>query len=606
MEERALLVLSVLATCLATASALRPGPAPTRLRVEYLASPLSIDVAAPRFSWALPPDVPRGSVQSAYQIVVSTAPAVGSPAVVWDAGVVRSNRTLNIAFGGAAAVSTAAAAADTDAAASSAAPSTPLLTSDTDYTWSVVWFDAHGARSAAAHGTFTVAILDTSPGSSSSSSSSSSSGWHGAEWVSSPANGSLSTYRATFDLPAGAPPARARLYAVGLGYAKTWLNGNLTDTHELGQYVTFEERVLYDCVDVRGLLRPGRNALGVMLGHGWLEPRGVEPGLPGGHPAIAPRQFLLLLSVTMMPGGEVLYFPSVAAATDAGGQRQGAERALTFTATTGPAKTLDMFKGEQYDGRVAAALEGWSTPEYVPSAGTAVWVPAIPPVVGPRTWKSQVNAHHAANIIQTKEVFTPVQQPEQPAPGKYVFDFGQNMAGQVTLRVVGCPAGTVISLQHAEVLEKPHGLVRNSFCLRPKFWLCGLRQFANYTCSGAEAGEVYRVMFTSMGFRYVQATGFPGVPTAKSLTAHFIHSDVPRTGKFTSSSPLLNAIQHATVYSAASNQMDVPTGTFSLVPRFPSRISSFSLVGRQLHLAHHRAHVCFFCYYCSSPFLPPF
>ena len=54
-------------------------------------------------------------------------------------------------------------------------------------------------------------------------------------------------------------------------------------------------------------------------------------------------------------------------------------------------------------------------------------------------------------------------------------------------------------------------------------------------------------------------SGFPGVPTAEALTAHFVHSDVPQTGKFTSSSSLLNAIQHATLYSAASNQMDLPT-----------------------------------------------
>ena len=57
----------------------------------------------------------------------------------------------------------------------------------------------------------------------------------------------------------------------------------------------------------------------------------------------------------------------------------------------------------------------------------------------------------------------------------------------------------------------------------------------------------------------MQVEGFPGVPTAESLTAHFIHSDVPQTGQFVSSSPLLNSIQHATLYSAMSNQMDIPT-----------------------------------------------
>jgi hypothetical protein len=376
---------------------------------------------------------------------------------------VQSNRTLNILFGG---------EAPAPVVGVEIQPSDgPLLISDTDYSWSIIWFDGHGTSSAAAHGTFAVAILGTNPGNSAD--------WHGAEWISSASNGSLSTYRTEFVLPptAGAysaPPTRARLYIVGLGYAKTWINGNVTDTHELGQYVTFEERVLYDCVDVKDFLRPGKNVLGVMLGHGWIDPRGIEPGVPGGHPGIAPRQFLLLLSVTAAGSGVASYFPSstgtsgstaTTATTTGKGQLAGAassadaSSALTFTATVGPVRTFDMFKGEQFDGRVAAALKGWSTPEYNPSTSssgtttstistekssstsstsstgststtgttetnatgvtnvattTTKWVPAIAPIVGPAAWKSAVNAHHAANIIQTKEVFTPISRPYAP------------------------------------------------------------------------------------------------------------------------------------------------------------------------------------------------
>ena len=29
-------------------------------------------------------------------------------------------------------------------------------------------------------------------------------------------------------------------------------------------------------------------------------------------------------------------------------------------------------------------------------------------------------------------------------------------------------------------------IIINSFCERPKYWLCNLRQMANYTCSGKE------------------------------------------------------------------------------------------------------------------------
>ena len=498
-------------------------PAPTRLRVEYLDSPISVDHPTPRFSWALPQhgihSVARLSTQSAYHIVVSTAPSTSTATVVWDSGVVASNQTLNIPFGGTR-ERTLAAAATTK---------TPLLQSDTDYIWTVVWINSHGVRSATARSTFTVAILGTSL---------QSPDWHGASWISSQSNGSLSTYRTEFELPA--KPVRARLYVVGLGYAKTWINGNLTDTHELGQYVTFQKRVLYDCIDVVDLLRTGKNALGIILGHGWLKPRQSSPFM-------APKQFLLLLSVTA-PDGARAYLHSATAP---------GQSALTFVATTGTARTDDMFRGEAYDGRVAVALTGWATPGYNPSAKGPTWVPAIAPAVGPATWKSQLSAHHASNIILTKQVFTATDI-RQPAPGIYVFDFAQNMAGQVTLSVPHCPAGTVISMQHAEVLHA-NGLVRNSFCIRRKYWLCGLQQFANYTCSGATPVETYRVRFTSMGFRYVQVVGFPGVPTVASLKANFIHSDVPQTGKFRSSSPLLNAIQHATLFSAAANQMDIPT-----------------------------------------------
>ena len=57
----------------------------------------------------------------------------------------------------------------------------------------------------------------------------------------------------------------------------------------------------------------------------------------------------------------------------------------------------------------------------------------------------------------------------------------------------------------------------------------------------------------------VQLEGYPGVPGEKSVTAHFTHSDFPQSGQFSSSSGVLNAIQHATQYASWSNLMDVPT-----------------------------------------------
>jgi alpha-L-rhamnosidase len=53
--------------------------------------------------------------------------------------------------------------------------------------------------------------------------------------------------------------------------------------------------------------------------------------------------------------------------------------------------------------------------------------------------------------------------------------------------------------------------------------------------------------------------GMPSAPDVSTLTAHFVHSDLAASGSFASSSPILNAIQHATRFAALSNAIDIPT-----------------------------------------------
>lgn len=227
--------------------------APIRLRTEYLDSPLSIDTPLPRFSWALA-HTGRQQTQTAYHILVIMEPA-GS--LFWDSGSVTSNRSLNVEYAG------------------------PLLPSDADFSWNVTWTDAFGVISPPSRGTFSTALLAGS------------SDWQGAAWLSSPANGSLNTYRAEFSLPLA--PTRARMYVSGLGIAKTWLNGALTDDHELGSATTFHRRVLYDCVEVAPLLHAGPNALGIMLGRGWFA-NALGSDSSTDWSGVGPRQFMIMLS----------------------------------------------------------------------------------------------------------------------------------------------------------------------------------------------------------------------------------------------------------------------------------------------------------------------
>lgn len=98
--------------------------APEGLRFDNQVEPLGKALRLPRFSW-LVNDARRGAVQSAYRILVSTGPAVGEtgPNLVWDSGVVTSDRSIQVPYGG------------------------PALKSRQRYYWKVQTFGAAGAAS---------------------------------------------------------------------------------------------------------------------------------------------------------------------------------------------------------------------------------------------------------------------------------------------------------------------------------------------------------------------------------------------------------------------------------------------------------------------------
>ncbi len=77
---------------------------PVNLRCEYRVDPLGIDEVAPRLSWELEASNPdrRGQHQTAYEIVVASSEAAldEGDADVWSTGVVESNQTNQIVYGG--------------------------------------------------------------------------------------------------------------------------------------------------------------------------------------------------------------------------------------------------------------------------------------------------------------------------------------------------------------------------------------------------------------------------------------------------------------------------------------------------------------------------
>ena len=199
-----------------------------------------------------------------------------------------------------------------------------------------------------------------------------------------------------------------------------------------------------------------------------------------------------------------------------------------------------MLMGESYDAR--RELTDWCNPDYDDSS----W------------WPAEVFEDNGAALVATngpavkrQEELRPVNIREIPdfVNQRWIFDLGQNMVGWVRLRVCG-EKGTTVSIRYAEVLN-PDGTL----------YTANLRTARNtdyYTLKGG-GEEIWEPHFLFHGFRYVELLGFPGIPTEETITGIVIHSDMPPTGTFECSDPLINQLQHNIVWGQKGNFVDVPT-----------------------------------------------
>ena len=137
-----------------------------------------------------------------------------------------------------------------------------------------------------------------------------------------------------------------------------------------------------------------------------------------------------------------------------------------------------------------------------------------------------------------------------PQPGIYIFDFGENFAGMVRLKVSGT-AGQKITLRHGQMLHSDGSLMTEN--------LGAARATDTYVCKGDSNGETWSPRFTYHGFRYVEVTGLTGKPPLELLTGLVTHIDTPVTAGFECSDPLLNRLFQNCLRTLRANSITVPT-----------------------------------------------
>jgi len=454
---------------------------PVDLRCEYLQNPLGIDRTSPRLSWKLQaaPPAGRGLKQTAFQIqVAATEQALrGAKAGLWDSGKVSSGKSHNIAYMG-----------------------KPLESRETCW-WKVRIWDQGGKVSAWSEpARWSMGLLQASD-------------WD-AKWIG--LNGGDETLpddRSRPRLPARmlrrefeAPRQirRATVYVTGLGFLDLYLNGAKVGDHIMDPALTeYSKLILYVTFDVTHQLKPGKNALGAVLGNGrFFAPRG------GDHPVRFkdygyPRLLLQL---------EIEY-------ADGARQRVISDGDWKVTAD-GPTRTNNEYDGEEYDAR--KEMPGWDKPGFNDSRWQKVDLMESP---GGRLQAQMLEPTRITQVLKAVSI-------HQAKPGTYLVDFGQNFYGQVRLRA-SAPAGTVVKMREAYSLN-PDGSLRsqdNRSALATD----------TYIFKGVGV-ETWSPRFRGQGFRRVEVTGLPGKVTADQFEGLVVEDNLDPVGSFECSIALLNQI----------------------------------------------------------------
>lgn len=315
-------------------------------------------------------------------------------------------------------------------------------------------------------------------------------------------------------------PQRATAYISGLGYFELYVNGQKVSQDVLAPALTdYDKRAFYRTYDVTQLLRSSDNAIGILLGNGrFFAPRRFIPFLTRsfGHPKA-------LLQLEIEDGTS----EGIRIITDASWK----------VTDQGPIRANNDYDGEEYDARMEQA--GWDKPGFRDDTWHAAQI-VDPP-------QGMLCAQPSDPIRVMREV-KPIQV-TQPEPGVYVFDMGQNMVGWCRVQVSG-PAGTRISLRHAEVLRPSGHLYLDN--------LRSARQMDIYTLKG-NGNEVYEPRFTSHGFQYVELRGYPGIPTLETLTGRVVNDSMEEHADFATSNSVLNQIYQNILWGDRGNYHSIPT-----------------------------------------------
>ena len=298
---------------------------------------------------------------------------------------------------------------------------------------------------------------------------------------------------------------RAKLEISALGVYEAMLNGvRVGDFIMAPGWTEYEKRIQYQTYDVSDLLKDD-NVLTVGVGHGWFC---SNVGSAGKYP-LSPYPALIASLYIEYENGDAQNI-----VTD---ESWSAAKSETLYST--------IYGGETADGRItpefntSARIFDYDTKKLFPTEGEYV--------------------REIERLAAKKLIITP--------KGERVIDFGQNLTGYVEMRLCG-KAGDKISLSTAEILDGDGNFYNKNYR--------AARSLTEYILKGGE--ETFKPKYTFFGFRYIKVDTSMDIDP-DNFTAIVLHSDMKRTGYFTSGNEKINKLYKNVIWGQRGNFLDIPT-----------------------------------------------
>lgn len=310
---------------------------------------------------------------------------------------------------------------------------------------------------------------------------------------------------------------RATLYISGMGWGNTYINGKPVSKDVFGTLQTdYTKTVYYNTYDVTSLLRRGNNAIGSVLGNGYvlgLASNCTSYGLPR-----------LKAQLVVETNRDTL---TLVTNTD------------WKVTTEGPIQRNNLWNGELYE--AAREMKGWTTSFFDDSA-----------------WK-QAERLQTPTGIETPQPSPGMRVQKELKPksirrtddGRIIIDMGQNMVGQLRVRLTGKKDVPVV-IRHAEILEPTNP---------DKLYVANLRA-AKCTDTYVPASDgvfTYQPELTYQGFRFVEISGIERMPKQKDITGCVIYDYMEDQGTFECDNDLLNKLHRNAYWGIIGNYHGMPT-----------------------------------------------